>query len=422
MPVRKRLTAVLFWSVISAAFIGPGTLVTASTAGSVYGLSLLWALVFATLACIIFQEMASRLTLVTGNDLASTLRAFPLRGLISVIPLSVVLGCMAYEAGNLQGAAVGLSMIFPALEQSGLVITGFIAAGLLAFSAHKRLVLILGFLVAAMGLAFLVLAVRVAPPAGDIIGSLIKPAVPSGSEWLVIGLIGTTVVPYNLFLGSGISKDSSIGLMRFGLTVSIVLGGIISMAILITGTLMNGATGLNDLITVSSEELGVLGSGLVAFGLFAAGLTSAITAPLAAGLIIGGFYSKGTNQQVVRIVSVAVVIIGMLSGLTDFRPEVIILTAQSLNGLVLPLVAAMLWLLSNQSSRMKGQMTSGWVNVLAYILLNVLIVLGTRNLWNGIAGIFNLDADIPMLYLWIFAIPVSSLLGIYIMRIRAAER
>ena len=72
--MRKRILVVLFWSVIAAAFIGPGTLVSASTAGANYGLNLVWTLVFATLACIIFQEMAARLTIVTQKDLASTLR------------------------------------------------------------------------------------------------------------------------------------------------------------------------------------------------------------------------------------------------------------------------------------------------------------------------------------------------------------
>ena len=47
----RRLLAVLFWSVLAAAFIGPGTVTTAASSGSRFGTSLLWALVFSTLAC-----------------------------------------------------------------------------------------------------------------------------------------------------------------------------------------------------------------------------------------------------------------------------------------------------------------------------------------------------------------------------------
>ncbi|MEJ2003930.1 MAG: Nramp family divalent metal transporter [Cyclobacteriaceae bacterium] len=256
MPVKKRIVATLFWSVIAAAFIGPGTLVTASVAGSRYGLDLLWTLAFATIACIIFQEMAARLTLVTGKDLAATFGRYRLKWLISIIPFSVILGCVAYEAGNLQGAAIGLDMLFPELSNYSFLIVGVGAIILLLVSSFKRLVYILGELVALMGIAFLIITIRIAPPIDEILEALFVPGIPEGSDWLVLGLIGTTVVPYNLFLGSGISKDTTIGLMRFGLVTSIILGGLISASILITGTLMQGSEGLQDLVEVARSELG----------------------------------------------------------------------------------------------------------------------------------------------------------------------
>ena len=50
------LGSVLLWSVISAAFIGPGTVTTAANAGALFGTQLLWALLFSTLATILLQE------------------------------------------------------------------------------------------------------------------------------------------------------------------------------------------------------------------------------------------------------------------------------------------------------------------------------------------------------------------------------
>ena len=49
----SRFWNVLFWSVIAAAFIGPGTVTTAASAGTSFGYSLLWALAFSTLACLL---------------------------------------------------------------------------------------------------------------------------------------------------------------------------------------------------------------------------------------------------------------------------------------------------------------------------------------------------------------------------------
>ena len=51
-------------AVIAAAFIGPGTVTTATLAGAEYGVTLLWALLFSVLATLVLQEMAARLGLL----------------------------------------------------------------------------------------------------------------------------------------------------------------------------------------------------------------------------------------------------------------------------------------------------------------------------------------------------------------------
>jgi len=63
---KQGVLSILFWSVISAAFIGPGTITTASTAGALFDLELVWALVFAIIACIILQEAAARVAIVSN--------------------------------------------------------------------------------------------------------------------------------------------------------------------------------------------------------------------------------------------------------------------------------------------------------------------------------------------------------------------
>ena len=60
---------------VAAAFIGPGTITTASIAGAQFGFALLWALAFSVAATILLQEMAARLALVTRRGLSETLRA-----------------------------------------------------------------------------------------------------------------------------------------------------------------------------------------------------------------------------------------------------------------------------------------------------------------------------------------------------------
>jgi manganese transport protein len=60
---------------VTAAFIGPGTVVTASRAGSDFGFLLLWAIGFSVLATIVLQEMAARVGIVTGQGLSHVIKA-----------------------------------------------------------------------------------------------------------------------------------------------------------------------------------------------------------------------------------------------------------------------------------------------------------------------------------------------------------
>lgn len=46
-------------ALVAAGFVGPGTVTTCTVSGASYGYTMLWCLLFATVATIIFQEMAS---------------------------------------------------------------------------------------------------------------------------------------------------------------------------------------------------------------------------------------------------------------------------------------------------------------------------------------------------------------------------
>ena len=87
-----------------------------------------------------------------------------------------------------------------------------------------------------MGISFLLVALTQDLGFFEVITASVIPVIPSNGGLLLLGLVGTTVVPYNIFLGSGISKGQTIPMMRVGLTISIVIGGLITAFILIAGT------------------------------------------------------------------------------------------------------------------------------------------------------------------------------------------
>jgi manganese transport protein len=69
---------------------------------------------------------------------------------------------------------------------------------------------------------------------------------PDGSQWIALALVGTTIVPYNIFIGSAISNGQTIPLMRAGLIVSVFIGGLITSWILMAGTQVGNFSSFGD--------------------------------------------------------------------------------------------------------------------------------------------------------------------------------
>ena len=395
----KRLAQVLFWSVISAAFIGPGTVTTAASAGARHGLDLLWALVFSTLACLVLQEASARLTVVSGRDLGEAIRERFSRGALGVVvPVSVlaaiVLGCAAYEAGNLLGGVAG-AVLATGLSRTALTLgAGALAFALLWLGTTHAVPRVLGGVVAFMGVAFLLTATRLGPDPAALVRGSILPSLPPGSPLLVMGLIGTTVVPYNLFLGSGIARGQKLGELRFGLSVAVVLGGLISMAVLVVGTAVDPPLTFDALGQALRARLGGWAESLFAYGLLAAGLSSAITAPLAAAVaarsLLPGTGAAGGRPEGswrYRGVWLFVLLTGLGFGLAEVQPIPAIILAQVLNGVLLPFVAAFLLLLVNDVRLMGREGLNGPVsNAAMSLVVVVTVLLGALNVSKAAAS------------------------------------
>ena len=154
-------------AIVAAAFIGPGTVTTATIAGSSYGYTLLWAILFSVLATNILQEMSARLGLVGKIGVGEAIRVKLPSGFIKIIVVGLVLaailvGNAAYEAGNISGAALGIN-VSPWTVNGGsinpaILLIGVVAAIVLYSGKHKFIERALILLVAVMGLVFMVSA------------------------------------------------------------------------------------------------------------------------------------------------------------------------------------------------------------------------------------------------------------------------
>ena len=378
---------------IAAAFIGPGTVTLCTIAGASYGYSLLWALLLSIIATIVLQEMALRIGLITNKGLAEVIRVsiknkFINRLLILLILCSILIGNAAYEAGNITGASLGIIAIIgrETLNYIPLLI-GFIAFIILYIGDYKVLERSLIFLVITMSVSFMITAIMTKPALFSLLDGLFMPKINSESLLVVLGLIGTTVVPYNLFLHSSLVKEkwndiSKLKTARIESFISIIIGGIVSMAIIITAASVSNdnVKSVMDLAKGLEPLYGKFAIYFLGIGLFASGITSSITAPLAAAYVAKSCFgwSGSLKSFNFRIVWFFVLLIGVIVSLLKLNPIEVIKFAQFSNSLLLPIVAILLFWLINNKTIFKNSYSYKLQNILVIVIILITIILGAK--------------------------------------------
>ena len=380
--------------IITSAFIGPGTVTLCILSGIEYGYSLIWCIIFSIIATCYLQEISSRLGIISRKGLSEILTDIDNKLIrkiaISFIFLSLFVGNIAYESGNISGTSMGLETFigsstfnFFNVDINFLpIIIGIILILIVGNGTYKTFEKFLVFLVSMMSATFIFLAIISKPNISDLLNGLV-PSVDDNNFIYVIGLIGTTVVPYNLFLHSYVSKNKwktkeDYKKSVFDTIISITIGGIISLSIIITSasvhTLFNPSEIKNavDLGNQLSPILGNFSKYFISIGLFCAGITSSITAPIATSYALSGIfkYEPKWNEPSFKKVSYTVIILGMLFSSLSYKPIVIIKFAQFINGLFLPLIAVfLLWSIN------KRKIMGNYVNSTTYNLLGIFIVI-----------------------------------------------
>ncbi|MFQ5602325.1 MAG: Nramp family divalent metal transporter [bacterium] len=412
----KRLLSVLFWSIIAAAFIGPGTVTTAASAGAQFGYTLLWALLFSTIATLVLQEASARIAVVTGMSLGQAIRkqffgSFKGWLILLLVIGAIIFGCAAYEAGNILGGVTGAIMGSGVSARWWTLLIGGFAGIILWLGTTRGVAYFLSTVVAFMGIAFLFTAILLKPSFSQLFAGSFIPQMPAGSGLLILGLIGTTVVPYNLFLGSGIAAGQNLQELRFGLSVSIVLGGLISMGVLVVGASVHGSFTYDSLVGALSQKIGVWSKPLFAFGLCAAGLSSAITAPLAAAITAQNLFQRQdengwhNRSWKYRGIWLTVLAVGIGFGLANIKPIPAIILAQAFNGIVLPLVAVFLLMVVNNRYLMSAKnLNSLLSNVLMGVVVAVTIIIGISNVLKAAAALLKMAAPTESIILSVSAL------------------
>jgi len=390
--------------IITSAFIGPGTVTICTLAGINYGYSLIWCIIFSIIATCYLQEVSSRLGIISRKGLSEILtdidNTFIRRIIISIIFLSLFIGNAAYESGNISGTVMGLETFIGSIEVSLLSYTinftpiaiGIFLALIIGNGSYKVFEKILVLLVFTMSITFVLVAITSTPSIKDLLAGL-RPNVTETNFIYVVGLIGTTVVPYNLFLHSYVAKKRWVTAEDYKSSVSdtvlsIVIGGIISLSIIITAASsqipinQNEIKNAVDLGNQLSPTLGSFSKYFISIGLFCAGITSSITAPIATSYALSGIfnYKAEWSDKIFKRVAYIVILIGVIFSSVNYNPILVIKLAQFVNGLFLPFIAIFLIWSVNKRNIMGKYVNSNFYNLLGILIVLISLVISYRSL------------------------------------------
>ena len=325
-------------AMVAAASIGPGTITTATLAGGNFGFTLLWTVAFSVIATLMRQEMICRLGVIGKLRLGDAIVQKTQNSRLyipaaALVICAIFIGNAAYEAGNITGAAIG----FPAVNFMGInlwtIFIGLIAFVLLASEKFYLIERALIGLVTCMALVFASTAIVVAPPITTIIR----------------GLITLCIV----------------------ITAAAALHGV--------GTPVSS---LNDLASAREPLLGDSSSLFLATGFLAAGLSSAITAPLAAGYTITEIAKlrPELKDRVFRWTWQSVIVIGVLFASLSVKPLQLILLAQIANGALLPVIAIFILWVSNDKTLLAERSSNTLQSLLGCLVVGITLILGSRSI------------------------------------------
>lgn len=387
---------------VAAAFIGPGTVTACTLAGVNFGYSLLWAMLLSIIATYVLQEMSARLGIITQKGLADVIKqelSNPLirNSVITLIFSAIIIGNASYEAGNIGGATLGMEALF-GLSYNNLypAILGLAAFSLLFFGNYKSLEKVFIFLVLIMSLSFVMTAVLTQPNLWELVKGLFVPSIPEDGILTIIALVGTTVVPYNLFLHAALvsekwKSEKDLKLAKRDTLVSIILGGLVSISIIISAAAIK-STEVNNVLDMAKALEPLYGSAALYFmgiGLLSAGITSAITAPLAAAYVANSCFGWKAEfkDAKFRFIWILILVLGVVFLSFGIKPIEIIKFAQITNGLLLPIIAIFLLWVVNRAGVMGKYKNTLVQNCIGLAIILLSILLGAKSILT-VLGLF----------------------------------
>lgn len=373
--------------------VGPGFLTQTTTftdsLGATFGFVILTSIIMATITQLNVWSIIG-VSKMKGQDIANKV----LPGLGYFVAFLVALGGLAFNIGNVGGAALGLNVLFGLNLKLGAAISAILAIGIfLSKEAGKAIDTMTKVLGAAMIIMVGYVAISTAPPVGE---ALYRTFVPAEMPFLaIITLVGGTVGGYITFSGGhrlldgGISGQENLGEIKqaalMGMTVATIMRILLFLAVL--GVVSKGLTLDAANPAASAFQLAAGNVGYKFFGavIWAAAISSVVGAAYTSVSFLTSLaktFENHTNKWIIGFIGASAIIF-----ITIGQPVKLLVLAGSLNGLILPVTLGTMLLASGNKKIVGDYKHPKWLLITGVIVVLLTLFLGFKSL-AGLKALF----------------------------------
>jgi len=381
--------------IASVGYMDPGNFATNIQAGSAFGYQLMWVVLAASLAAMLFQAMAAKLGIVTGRNLAELCRdTFP-KPVVIAMWLGSELAAIATDLAEFMGAAIGLSLLFHIAIGWGLMVTGIATALILLLDKRgfRPLERVIGALVAVIGVGFMAELVIAPPDWHAVIFHTFVPQLHGVQALsLAVGIIGATIMPHTIYLHSSLTQNrvpprndyQRKRLVRYSNREVVFALGVatavnLAMVAMASSVFSKSAPGTADIAAAYHLLTPLLGAGagvIFLIALLASGISSSVVGTMAGQTIMQGFIQFKIPVLVRRLITMVPAVIVALT----CNPMSAMVDSQIVLSIILPIPLVALVILSSRTSVMgrfaaDRKLIAGAVGATAIIvMLNAVLI------------------------------------------------
>jgi manganese transport protein len=389
---------------VTVGFIDPGNWATNIEGGSKFGYDLLWVITLSTIMLIVIQHMAAKLGIATGKSLAVNIREHFVPPLSAFLGMTIVLACVATDAAELLGGAIGFHLLFGMPLWSGALLTMLLEIFLIVSQRYHRIeVIIIGFL-GIIGLCYLAEILIVKPDWTALAPSIFVPTVSKSNIYVAMAILGAVVMPHNIFLHSnvihsrkwGLSEDEKRNLLRYEKVdtfFAMLLGWLVNSAMIIVAAAVFSRShvvveSIEQAQTTLAPLAGPMAGLLFAVALMFAGVGSSVTSSMAEVNVITGFLGKPEDSRTL-LYRVSVFVTAIPSFMVILFAENtlrILIFSQVVLSIQLPFTLIPLLILCRDRNIMGNLRSLKPEFAAALIITGVVIILNAYLLYSTIAG------------------------------------